>query len=247
MSLHKFGPKSVQTFLIFTTFLLIQIGFSHSQENVNFSKIETEFELSENQSFEYRKITKGYQLSNSKSTCRIAVDLGKGKSYGTGTLIAKNEKLALVITAHHLISGNPNPKSIICDFQKGAYPATIVGRDESNDLLALLIYSNSDMVATSISQSYSKSNKLSSFQHPNGNPQQLYQEGGDQGYSRKGDIILNFYSEPGASGSGIFQQDQLVAVLWGSNLGNRTSIATPLSKIQSFLDTQIIPKYDWVA
>lgn len=151
------------------------------------------------------------------------VHCGDG-STGSGTLVDRNDRLGLVVTAYHVVRDvMPNGKqsaSVVCEFENGHRAgATVVSYNATRDLCALII--QRPEVRPILLTAYTGQGTHTVYGFPGGG--QLRRVSGrivddTRFLLGPGDYpvsVLSAASFPGQSGAGVITDTGMVGVMWG--------------------------------
>ena len=153
-------------------------------------------------------------------------------STGSGTVIGMWRQQYLVLTCHHvLVQGGEHT------IQTGSFRArgTVVADDARRDLALLTIRSNTRLEACPLGrQSPTTQSLVHTGGFPRGGPFRA-EQAAVAGFRGEKDLVLRFFNRPGESGGGVFQNGQLVGVVWGHAPASQTTLATTIEHVWQFL------------
>jgi hypothetical protein len=174
----------------------------------------------------------GNDVTASKATCKIVkhhiIDTTKG-SCGTGTAFAIKDDFILVVTAAHVVKDSSH---ITCSFLHGTYEAHLLNINHNVDIAVLWIKTKDVgkfTIAKFSSTLPNKDQTFYSYQHPGCSLRQIKRSGKFQHLS-----VANIAAGPGSSGSGVFHNGEIYAVLIRSNWTDRT-IFVSLPQMYTFV------------
>jgi hypothetical protein len=153
-------------------------------------------------------------------------------STGSGTVIGMWRQQYLVLTCHHvLVQGGEHT------IQTGTFRArgTVVADDAQRDLALLAVRSLSRLETCPLGRQSPQSQSLvHTGGYPRGGPFRA-EQAAVAGFRGEKDLVLKFFNRPGESGGGVFQNGQLVGVVWGHAPATQTTLATTIEHVWQFL------------
>ena len=165
---------------------------------------------------------------------QIRSDTGSSVGWGTGTVVAVSSTHSLVVTAAHVVSGNPRTITVI--HPTGNYAARVLKTGHGADLAALETAPIPNVNGIAIAEPGSKLGVMFGF----GSTNRLHQHSGTylSAARRLSDVEsdnrFSFASDQGDSGGPVINANgELFGILWGGD--SSTSIVVSTVKLRRFL------------